>query len=128
MLDYAADASAATGRSARSLRRLLRRHPHLTSAAGSARSRQSPSFSVRRPLPTNKTFWAQVQTNILANRLRLLFVGDRFSAHLIRIIEYLNEQLLTTEVVGIEIVPHAGALRARSPTCRRYVARRRRCP
>jgi hypothetical protein len=54
-------------------------------------------------------FWAEVQTNILANRLRLLFVADRFTAHLVRIIEYLNEQLRTTEVVGIEVVPHAGS-------------------
>lgn len=54
------------------------------------------------------SFWAEVQTKIAANRLRLLFVGDRFSAHLVRIIEYLNEQLQTTEVVGIEVVPHTG--------------------
>lgn len=67
------------------------------------------------------SFWAEVQTKIAANRLRLLFVGDRFSAHLIRIIEYLNEQLQTTEVVGIEVVPHAGhdvALVAYVPTIR----------
>ena len=54
-------------------------------------------------------FWTEVQTNIAANRLRLLFVGDRFSSHLLRIIEFLNEQLQTTEVVGIEILPHVGS-------------------
>src|SRR6185369_10975107 len=56
-----------------------------------------------------EALWTEVQTNIAANRLRLLFVGDRFSPHLVRIIEYLNEQLQTTEVVGIEVVPHAGS-------------------
>jgi len=69
--------------------------------------------------------WAEVRTNIAANRLRLLFVADRFSANLVRIIEYLNEQLQTTEVVGIEVVPHAGAdpdLTAYVPTIRGQTA------
>jgi hypothetical protein len=55
-----------------------------------------------------EAFWAEVQTKIVANQLRLLFVADRFSSRLVRIIEYLNEQLQTTEVVGLEVVPHAG--------------------
>ena len=53
--------------------------------------------------------WSEVATRIEANRLRLLFVADRLPAPLVRIIEYLNEQLRTTEVLGVEIVPHGAA-------------------
>lgn len=52
-------------------------------------------------------FWSAVATNIAANKLRLLFVGDRLPARLVRIIEYLNEEMANTEVLGIEIVPHS---------------------
>jgi hypothetical protein len=52
-------------------------------------------------------FWSEVATRISANRLRLLFVADRLSPTLVRIIEYLNEQLATTEVLGVEVVPHS---------------------
>lgn len=70
-------------------------------------------------------FWSQVQTNIEGNRLRLLFVADGFGPHLVRIIEYLNEQMRTTEVVGIEVVPHSAGERvvAYVPTVRGRTSR-----
>jgi hypothetical protein len=49
--------------------------------------------------------WTAVGTNIAANRLRLLFVADRLPPRLVRIIEYLNEQMGQTEVLGVEIRP-----------------------
>lgn len=55
-----------------------------------------------------QAFWAEVETKVAANRFRLLFVADRLSVGLVRIIEYLNEQMQTTEVVGVEILPHLG--------------------
>lgn len=104
MLDYAA--SFRHYWSAESLRALFA--GSFDAGSGSAEEAMD-EFLGATTFADEEEFWAQVQTNILANRLRLLFVGDRFSAPLIRIIEYLNEQLLTTEVVGIEIVPHAGS-------------------
>lgn len=51
-------------------------------------------------------FWDLVDTRINAGELRLLFVADRLSAPVVRIIEFLNEQLRTTEVIGVEVLPH----------------------
>jgi hypothetical protein len=53
-----------------------------------------------------EAFWDAVETNIRANRLRLVFVADRLSSPVVRIIEYLNEQMATTEVIGIEVRPY----------------------
>jgi hypothetical protein len=54
-------------------------------------------------------FWAEVHTRLSAGRIRLLFVADQLSATLIRIIEYLNAQLRTAEVLGVEVARHASA-------------------
>jgi hypothetical protein len=77
--------------------------------AGGQRAEVMESFLQSTTFADEDSFWGEVQTRIAANQLRLVFVGDRFSPHLVRIIEYLNEQLLTTEVVGVEVVPHADA-------------------
>lgn len=53
-----------------------------------------------------EAFWDLVDTRINAGELRLLFVADRLSSPVVRIIEYLNEQLRTTEVIGVEVLPH----------------------
>ena len=53
-----------------------------------------------------ETFWGLVDTKINANELRLMFVADRLSTPVVRIIEYLNEQVKTTEVIGVEVLPH----------------------
>lgn len=89
--------------------------------AGGSTDAAMESFLQGTAFESEDAFWAEVQTKIAANRLRLLFVGDRFSPHLVRIIEYLNEQLQTTEVVGIEVVPHArsdASMTAYVPTIR----------
>ena len=57
---------------------------------------------------TAEEFWDEVQTRIDAGRIRLLFVADRLSGPLVRIIEYLNEQLRDAEVLGVEVVRHVG--------------------
>lgn len=61
------------------------------------------------PFDDEGRLWSEVQTKIEAGRIRLLFVADRLSPTLVRIIEYLNEQLKTTEVLGVEVVRHADA-------------------
>ena len=48
-------------------------------------------------------FWERVRTNLAASRLRLVFVADQIPSELRRIVEYLNEQMSTTEVLAIEI-------------------------
>ncbi len=48
-------------------------------------------------------FWTRVRTNLAASRLRLVFVADAIPRELRRIVEFLNEQMGTTEVLAIEI-------------------------
>jgi hypothetical protein len=48
-------------------------------------------------------FWERIRTNLAAGRLRLVFVADEIPAELRRIVEFLNEQMATTEVLAIEI-------------------------
>jgi hypothetical protein len=48
-------------------------------------------------------FWAQVRTNLVAERLRLVFVADSVPSELRRIVEFLNGQMTQTEVLAIEV-------------------------
>ena len=48
-------------------------------------------------------FWERIRTNLAAGRLRLVFVADEIPSELRRIVEFLNEQMGTTEVLAIEI-------------------------
>lgn len=53
-------------------------------------------------------FWRKVQTNLDAGRVRLLFVADSLPAELVRIIEFLNEQMSPAEVLGVELRQYVG--------------------
>lgn len=55
------------------------------------------------------TWWTQVETNLRQGRLRLVFVADSISRELRRIIEFLNEQMTQTEVIGVEIRQYVDA-------------------
>jgi hypothetical protein len=48
-------------------------------------------------------FWAQVNTNLAASRLRLVFVGDVIPPELRRVVEYLNQEMSSTEVLAVEV-------------------------
>lgn len=48
-------------------------------------------------------FWSRVKTNLQAKKLRLVFAADQIPKELRRIIEFLNEQMDPTEVLGIEL-------------------------
>jgi len=50
-----------------------------------------------------ESFWGQVDANITAGRLRLVFVADRISIELRQIIEFLNAQLNQAEVLAVEV-------------------------
>lgn len=54
-------------------------------------------------------WWAQVGTNLRLGRLRLVFVADLISRELRRIIEFLNEQMTQTEVIGVEVRQYVDA-------------------
>jgi hypothetical protein len=61
-------------------------------------------------------FWRQVAANLAAGRVRLLFVADVIPMELRRVIEFLNQQMSTAEVLGIEIKNYEGkGLRALVP-------------
>jgi hypothetical protein len=50
-----------------------------------------------------EAFWARADSNLREGRIRLLFVADKIPASLQRIVEYLNRQMGTTEVLAIEV-------------------------
>ena len=54
-------------------------------------------------------FWDGVATNLAANRLRLLFVADEIPAPLAQVVEFLNEQMPSIEVLAVEIKQFNGA-------------------
>ena len=53
-------------------------------------------------------FWDRVEDNLRSGRLRLVFVADVIPATLRRIIEFLNEQMDRTEVIGVEVKQYVG--------------------
>lgn len=50
-----------------------------------------------------ESFWKRVETNLRAGRVRLLFVADKIPKELARIVEFLNEQMRSAEVLAIEL-------------------------
>jgi hypothetical protein len=53
-------------------------------------------------------FWQAVKTNLLAGRIRMMFVADRISPELRRIVEFLNNQMDPAEVLAVEIPQYTG--------------------
>ena len=53
-------------------------------------------------------FWGEVGQNLLSGRIRLVFVSDLIPPELRRVIEFLNERMSPTEVVGVEIKQYIG--------------------
>ena len=53
--------------------------------------------------PDADGFWQKVATNLVARRLRLLFVADEIPDPLQRVVEFLNEQMSGIEVLAVEI-------------------------
>jgi hypothetical protein len=56
-----------------------------------------------------EAFWRQVEANLRSGRIRMLFVADRISKELTRIVEFMNEQMRPAEVLAIEIEHFLGA-------------------
>jgi hypothetical protein len=55
-----------------------------------------------------EVFWQQVSNNLQAGRLRLVFVADKVPIELRRIVEFLNEQMKSTEVLALEVPQFVG--------------------
>lgn len=50
-----------------------------------------------------EAFWTEVGDHLRAGKVRLLFVADQIPKTLLRIIEFLNNQMVNTEILGLEI-------------------------
>jgi hypothetical protein len=55
-----------------------------------------------------EAFWAMVQTNLQAGRIRMVFVSDLIPPELRRVVEFLNQQMGTAEVLAVEIKQYLG--------------------
>lgn len=102
LLDYAANASAwwPPGR----IREMATRKHGSIEALNEAVCRLLPGADA----DTIEQFWADVDRNLAAGRLRLLFVADRIPTELRRVIEFLNAHMPSVEVLGVEIAQYQG--------------------
>ncbi|MDP9067409.1 MAG: DUF4268 domain-containing protein [Actinomycetota bacterium] len=55
-----------------------------------------------------EAFWERVRTNLAARKVRLVFVADDVPDELRALIEFLNEQMRSVEVLGLEVKQYAG--------------------
>lgn len=51
-------------------------------------------------------FWERTEANLRSGKVRLLFVADDVPSELKRIVEFLNEQMSTAEVLAVEVTPY----------------------
>lgn len=58
--------------------------------------------------PDADEFWERVATNLVAKRLRLLFVADAIPDELAAVVKFLNEQMPGIEVLAVEIKQFRG--------------------
>lgn len=61
------------------------------------------------PEPASATIWDKLAENLKQERLRLVFLADKFPPETQRIVEFLDRQMTTTEVFAVEIRHFAGA-------------------
>ncbi len=69
------------------------------------------------------SYWATVQTNLAADRIRLVFVADEVAAEVRSIVEFLNRQMRETEVIAIEVKQYVDADGTRQTIVPRVVGR-----
>ncbi len=50
-----------------------------------------------------QAFWSNVETNLRSGKIRLLFVSDKIPETLVRIVEFMNQQMRDAEVLAVEI-------------------------
>ncbi len=54
-------------------------------------------------------YWEMVRTNLAAGKLRLVFVADEIPPELRRVVEFLNGQMASTEVLAVEVKQYVDA-------------------
>lgn len=59
----------------------------------------------------SEEFWQRVKTNLRAGRIRMVFVADEIPSELLRIVEFLNEQMDPAEVLAVEVKQFVGSNR-----------------
>jgi len=81
-------------------------HLRATFEATCSENQRDPD-EVLRPVLEEETdvedFWLKVRTNLEARRIRLVFVADVIPPELRTIVEFLNEQMKSTEVLALEV-------------------------
>lgn len=55
-----------------------------------------------------EVFWTKVKTNLQAGKVRLVFVADEIPRELLRIVEFLNEQMDPASVMALEVRQYLG--------------------
>jgi hypothetical protein len=104
MLDYAANASLRWPRGR--IRELAARHYGSEQEINAALARLKQVGELE---PDQvETYWREVDDNLAAGRLRLLFVADHIPNELRRVIEFLNTHMPAMEVLGVEIAQYLG--------------------
>ncbi|MBD3376718.1 hypothetical protein GF406_16905 [candidate division KSB1 bacterium] len=62
------------------------------------------------------SFWEKVDNHLQIGKIRLLFIADRVPKELLRIVEFLNEQMNPAEVLAVELPQYKGhGLKSISP-------------
>ncbi len=61
-----------------------------------------------RPGLEPEDFWKSVESNLISGRIRMIFVADALPPELVRLIEFLNEQMNPAEVLGVELRQFVG--------------------
>jgi hypothetical protein len=56
----------------------------------------------------SENLWADVESNLRAGRLRIIFVADEIPRELQSIVEFLNAQMHSTEVLAVAVKQYAG--------------------
>ena len=59
--------------------------------------------------PGVEKFWVDVETNLRAARLRLLFLSEGIPDELARVVEFMNQQMAGIEVLAVEVKQFRGA-------------------
>ena len=104
MLDYAAQARRTWNADA-----IRRDFEESTTSAGQDPDNVLAELLQTEDGPDADEFWRQVETNLRAARLRLLFVADGIPDELTKVVEFLNEQMPGIEVLAVEIKQFRGA-------------------